>query len=296
MSSPAAAPRPPRPGTVTIAFWLQLAAALILLGLAAMAVAQAVHFDGQITRAAALVPDADPAEVSGERQSNVAMALIVGIPAVLLAGWLAATAGPLRRGSNIARILVFVASGAQLLVCFGQCCSGLFVPMLVAPEVEAPSSADFDEEWETSEFFDTLYSGNDPFGELFFPAAGLTVLAVLALVAAVVLLLALPPAAGWFVPRPAAADAPPWESPPPGYAAPQFVPAGYGYPPMPFVAPAPGTPGLLPPGQYVPAGYLICPDPAAHLTPTPPGDEPPTGESTVPLPTTPGDTPGAVGS
>ncbi|KOX14835.1 hypothetical protein ADK66_01775 [Micromonospora sp. NRRL B-16802] len=293
MSPPAAAPRPPRPGTVTIAFWLQLAVALILLGLAALAVAQAVHFDGQITRAARLVPDADPAEVASERQGNVLMALVVGVPAVLLAGWLAATAGPLRRGSNIARILVFAASGAQLLVCFGQCCSGFLVSMLVAPEIEAPSSADFDDEWETSKFLDTLYSGTDPLDELFFPMAGLSVLAVLALIGAVVLLLALPPAAGWFVPRPAPADA----APPSGYAVAPFIPAGYAYPPLPIVAQAPGVPGFLPPGQYVPAGYLICPDPAAHLTPTPPGtpDEPPTTPSTVP-PATPGDTPDAEGS
>ncbi|MBM0231484.1 hypothetical protein JNW91_06175 [Micromonospora sp. STR1_7] len=57
MSPPAAASRPPRPATVTIAFWLQLAVVLVLLGLAALTVAQAVHFDGQIDRAVRLVPD-----------------------------------------------------------------------------------------------------------------------------------------------------------------------------------------------------------------------------------------------
>ncbi|MEU8152671.1 hypothetical protein AB0B94_03275 [Micromonospora sp. NPDC048986] len=98
--------------------------ALVLLGLAALTVAEAVHFDGQIDRAVRLVPDADPDEVAGERQGNVAMTLILGVPAVLLAVWLAATAVPLRRGVNVARILVFVASGGQLLICFAQCRSG----------------------------------------------------------------------------------------------------------------------------------------------------------------------------
>ncbi|WP_410819740.1 hypothetical protein [Micromonospora sp. 050-3] len=280
MSPPVAAPRPPRPATVTIAFWLQLAVVLVLLGLAALTVAEAVHFDGQIDRAARLVPDADPDEVAGERQGNVAMTLILGVPAVLLAIWLAATAVPVRRGANLARILVFVASGAQLLVCFAQCCSGGFlVPLLTMPEMGDEPPPDWDEEWETSTFFDTLYSGTDPWDDLFFPAAGLGVLTVLALSAAVVLLLALPPANRWFVPRTAneALPGPAWVMPVPTYA-----PTGYGYPTAPFV------PGFLPPSQPLPPGYLICPDPAAHLTPGAPGTSPgPTGPSTAPPQDTP---------
>ncbi|MFE9190346.1 hypothetical protein ACFYL6_12110 [Micromonospora sp. NPDC007208] len=272
MSPPAAAPRPPRPTTVTIAFWLQLAVVLVLLGLAALTVAEAVHFDGQIDRAVRLVPDADPDEVAGERQGNIATTLILGVPAVLLAIWLAATAVPVRRGANVARILVFVASGVQLLVCFAQCCSGGFlVPLLVAPELAAEPSPEWDEEWETSTFFDTLYAGTDPWDDVFFPAAGLGVLTVLALSAAVVLLLALPPANRWFVPRTAgeALPDPAWTMPVPYYA-----PPGYGYPTVPLV------PGFLPPSQPLPPGYLICPDPAAHLTPGAPSSSPgPTGPS-----------------
>ncbi|MEU8419871.1 hypothetical protein AB0C15_03225 [Micromonospora sp. NPDC048835] len=259
-------PRPPRPVTVTIAFWLQLAVVLVLLGLAALAVVEAVHFDGQIDRAVRLVPDADPEEVSGERQGNVAMTLILGVPAVLLAVWLAVTAVPVRRGANVARILVFVASGAQLLVCFAQCCSGgLLVPLLTMPEISDEPPPDWDEEWETSTFFDTLYSGTDAWDGLLVPAAGLGVLTVLALSAAVALLLALPPANRWFVPR-AANEAPPgpaWVMPVPAYA-----PTGYGYPTAPLV------PGFLPPNQPLPPGYLICPDPAAHLSPGAPGTSP----------------------
>ncbi|MET7667593.1 hypothetical protein [Micromonospora luteifusca] len=275
MSPPATAPRPPRPVTVTIAFWLQLAVVLVLLGLAALTVADAVHFDGQIDRAVRLVPDADPEEVTGERQRNVAMALILGVPAVLLAVWLAVTAVPVRRGGNVARILVFVASGTQLLVCVAQCCSGGFlVPLLTIPETSAEPPADWDEEWETSTFFDTLYSGNESWDALFIPAAGLGVLTVLTLSVAVVLLLALPPANRWFVPRTAneALPGPAWVMPVPTY-----VPTGYGYPTAPLV------PGFLPPSQPLPPGYLICPDPAAHLTPGAPGTSPgPTGPTAAP--------------
>ncbi|MEH0928739.1 hypothetical protein [Micromonospora sp. CPCC 205558] len=275
MSPPATAPRPPRPVTVTIAFWLQLAVVLVLLGLAALTVVQAVHFDGQIDRAVRLVPDADPDEVTGERRGNIATALILGVPAVLLAIWLAATVVPVRRGANVARILVFVASGAQLLVCFAQCCSGAFiVPLLAAPEIGAEPPPEWDEEWETSTFFDTLYSGTDPWDDLFFPAAGLGVLTVLTLSAAVVLLLALSPANRWFVPR-TANETPPGPARP--MPIPTYAPIGYGYPTTPLV------PGFLPPGQPLPPGYLICPDPAAHLTPGVPGTLPgPTAPPTAP--------------
>ncbi|MEH1164751.1 hypothetical protein V6V47_05125 [Micromonospora sp. CPCC 205539] len=273
MSAPA---RPPRPGTVTVAFWLQLTMVLILVALAAMAVAEAVHFDDEISRAARLVSDADPAEVAGERKSNVAITLIIAVPALLLAGWLAATAGPVRRGRNTARIMVFVASGAQLLVCFAQCCSGgLIVPTLFQPETVAEPGSD--DVWQESRFYDTLYSNADPLDNLFVPAAGVTVLAVLIMTAALVLLLALPPAHRWFVPRAASTEGPPapvalaWS--PPSYPA---IPA------YPFVPPAHGTPGFLPPGQQLPPGHLICPDPAAHLTPAPP--EAWAGESSTVVP------------
>ncbi|MGW0213181.1 hypothetical protein ACWDXH_02180 [Micromonospora chokoriensis] len=258
MSPPATVPRPPRPVIVTVAFWLQLAVVLVLLALAALAVAEAVHFDGQIDRAVRLVPDADPDEVAGERRGNVAMTLILGVPAVLLAIWLAVTAVPVRRGGNVARILVFVAGGAQLLVCFAQCCSaGFLVPLLTAPEFGPEPPPDWDE-WETSTFFDTLYSGTDPWDQLLVPVAGLGVLTVLALTAGMVLLLALPPAHRWFVPGSVkeTPPAPAWSMPGPSYAMP-----AYGYPPVPLV------PGFPPPSQQLPSGYLICPDPAAHLPP-----------------------------
>jgi hypothetical protein len=48
--------RPPRPASVTVAFWLQIGAVGLLLGLIGLAVAHAVYFDEQISRAVALVP------------------------------------------------------------------------------------------------------------------------------------------------------------------------------------------------------------------------------------------------
>ena len=89
--------RPPRPVTVTVAFWLQIATVAVLLAVVGLAVAGAVLFDAEITRAARQVADADPAEVRGERTGNAVRALIVAVPAALLAIWLAATALPLWR-------------------------------------------------------------------------------------------------------------------------------------------------------------------------------------------------------
>lgn len=270
MTQPVAEPvRPVRPVTVTIAFWLQLAIVVFLLGLVGLVVAEAVHFDGQIDRAVRLVPDADPAEVAEERFGNIVMSMILGLPALLLAIWLAATALPVRRGGNTARILVFVAGGAQLLICFGQACSGGFlIPLSFAAgmgtewEGEGPPvGSDDDGLWEESKFLETLYSGPYAFADLLFPLAAVGVLTVLLLTAAVVLLLALPSANGYFVPR-AATPIPVGQYPmvPAGYAMPGYgVPAGYGVPP----------------------GYMICPDPALHLAPSQAAPVP-AGESTDP--------------
>jgi hypothetical protein len=260
MTAPADAPvRPPRPVTVTIAFWLQLATVLVLLGLVALVVTQAVQWDGQIDRAVRAVPDADPDEVRGERWSNVTMAVVLGLPTLLLALWLAATARPVRRGGNVARILVFVAGGVQLVVCCGQSFVGAFVfPLLFAfgfddgPYVEGeyPEEGPVGPEaeiWTESKFFEELYSRSDPFDAVLFPLAGLGVLTVLVLTLAVVLLLALPPAHRWFVPR--AAPAAP------------MPPAGYPVVPLAYAPPVPHG------YQVVPPGYLICPDPAAHRAP-----------------------------
>ncbi|MGC1214241.1 MAG: hypothetical protein WA890_23650 [Micromonospora sp.] len=270
--SDAAPVRPTRPTIVTVAFWLQLAAVAVLLVLIALLVVEAVRYDGQIDRAVQLVPDADPMEVSDERSGNVVGALFLGVPALLLAVWLAATALPLARGSNTARILVFVAAGAQLLLCLGQGCMGaLVIPFALGAGFSDPG---FDPsegmppdggDWEQSKFLDTLYGLGDS-EDVVFGVGGIAVLMVLALTAAVVVLLLLPDAKGWFRPAPAApAGSYPMAL---GYGYPPFAampPYGYGYPPVP------------------PPGYLLCPDPALHLA-HPPTGATPSSPPEVPLP------------
>ena len=256
------AERPARPTQVTVAFWLQLAAVALLLGLVGVAVAYAVYFDGEISRAARLVPDADPVEVRDERGGNIFMTLMIGVPALLLAIWLAATAVPVRRGSNAGRILVFVAAGGQLLFCASQSCGGfLFLPLFVTlagDEVSGTDEAPFDEvPWEESEFYKTLYSESDPFLDILFPIAGFGTFLLLTLATAVVLLLVLPPANRYFVPRAVPtplAWAPSTPGQPAGHPA---HPAGY---PMPVSYP-------VPVGGPVPVSYPVCPDPAAHVRP-----------------------------
>ncbi|MER7004441.1 hypothetical protein ABT297_15535 [Dactylosporangium sp. NPDC000555] len=250
--------RPPRPAQVTVAFWLQFAAVALLLGIVGLVIADALHFDGEISRAAALVPDADPAEVSSERSGIVFMALFLGVPTLLLAVWLAATAVPLLRGSNVARILVFVAGGAQLLLCLLPGCGGfLLVPLFLAlgdADVTGPDEMPPQE----SKFLETLYSGSDSFSELSFLVGAAGALAALVLTGAVVLLVALPPAHRYFVPRAATPPAPVW---------PATIHPGGGYP--------------------LPVPYMICPDPSVHFAPdaAPPVSDPP--PAAPPEPTTP---------
>ncbi|MDG6103257.1 hypothetical protein Daura_17265 [Dactylosporangium aurantiacum] len=232
--------RPPRPAQVTVAFWLQLAAVVLLLGLTGLAIAHAVHYDREISRVAALVGSADPDEVRDERTGNVVATLFVGVPALVLAAWLSATARPVLRGSNVARVFVFVAGGGQLLLTLCQFCGGfLLLPLAFAvPDGGDDVVVDDGVSWEEhSDFLDTLYADPDLFSEIFFGGALLVALTVLVLTLAVVLLVALPPAHRYFVPK-----APqPW-------------------PPHPALGPMP---------------YYICPDPSAHLPAAPAHPEPP---------------------
>lgn len=240
--------RPARPAQVTIAFWLQLAAAALLLGLVGLVVANAVHFDGQISRVAALVPDADPAEVGSERAGNVFGALFIGVPTLLLAVWLTATAVPVLRGSNVGRILVFVAGGGQLLLCLLQMCSGLAIASFLFPIADEEVSGVDEVPWEESKFIETLYSRSDSFADVSFLAGSSGALVVFTLTGTVVLLLALPPAHGYFVPRTATPPAPVWPAP---------VHYSGGYP--------------------SPVPYVLCPDPSVHFPPVaaPPNPAPP---------------------
>lgn len=274
MNPPLAGPtRPPRPTFVTVASWFQIAAAVILLLLVGLMVAGAVHFDGQIDRAASLVPNADPAEVASERSGNVVMTVIPAVLALLLAGWLGGCVVPVRRGSNTGRILVFVAGGVQLLLCFGQACAGaLVIPLVIAtavgtgspPPAEPPPGADGYVPWEQSEFARVLYSHPDPLSDLLSLVVGVEMLAVLVLSAAVVLLLAMPPANRFFVPR-AAPALPTW---------PQPTPYGYLVPPGYMLVPYPGYRPVHPAtaGPWVGPGAAAPPADAGAPAPTESGD------------------------
>ncbi|XTZ13566.1 hypothetical protein ACQSSU_18750 [Micromonospora echinospora] len=273
--SPVEPVRAARPTAVTVAFWLQLATVVVLLVAVGLTVAAAVQFDGQIDRAAARVPDADPDEVSGERFGNIFMTVLVCLPALVLAGWLAATARPVLRGGGTARVLVFVAGGAQLLCCFGQGCLGFaFLPFFLAGEewTEPTAGPDGEPLWEESEFLDTLYGSAGVSGDLLTAAGGLGVGVALLLTLAVVLLLALPPGSRYF--QPEAGEQPPtpagsWSWPPVPVA-----PSAYAGPPSGPASPVgPHVVPVVPPGYpayyTVPPGYLICPDPSRHLPPPP---------------------------
>ncbi|WP_416901726.1 hypothetical protein [Micromonospora echinospora] len=274
--SPAEPLRPTRPTAVTVAFWLQLATVVVLLVAVGLTVAAAVQFDGQIDRAAARVPDADPDEVSGERFGNLFMTALFCLPALVLAGWLAATARPVLRGGGTARVLVFVAGGAQLLCCFGQGCLGFaFLPFFLVGEewTEPTTGPDGEPLWEESEFFDTLYGDAGVGGDLLTAAGGLGVGIALLLTLAVVLLLALPPGSRYF--RTDDGDRPPA---PPGWPWPGAS-GSYAGPHLPVVPPGYPTP----PVYALPPGYLICPDPSVHLPPQPRPEQPQS-----PSPDTPG--------
>ncbi|MBQ1050468.1 hypothetical protein KBX50_18575 [Micromonospora sp. C51] len=276
-------PRPPRPGTVTVAFWLQLATVVILLGLVTLLVLAAIDWNHAVDQAVRQVPNADPDQVRAERWNSVMMAAVFGVPALLLALWLGLTAPRVRAGSNTARVMVFVAGGVQLLLCVAQGCAGAFLipfglafAMAEGPYVDESYPEDVpppdDEFWQESDFIEALYDQPNPF-DMFFPLVGLGVLLVFLLTAAVVLLLALPPAHRWFVPRaePAAVWPPAGRDIPNahliGYALPMSYP---GYPAPPGYPPQPGfPPGYPPPGYPVPPGYGV-PD-AGYAVPGYPG-------------------------
>ncbi|WBB55895.1 hypothetical protein [Verrucosispora sp. WMMD573] len=281
-------PHPPRPGTVTVAFWLQLATVVILLGLVTLLVLAAIDWNHAVDQAVRQVPNADPHEVRAERFNSVMMAAVFGVPALLLALWLGLTAPRVRAGSNTARVMVFVAGGVQLLLCVAQGCAGalvipfgLAVAMTEGPYVDESYPEDVpppdDEFWQESDFFEALYDQPTSF-DMFFPLVGLGVLLVFLFTAAVVLLLALPPAHRWFVPRaePAAAW-PPGRDIPNAYLVGHTVPMGYPAPPgvpvLPSYPPPPGyPPGYPTPPPGYPPGYPTQPGyPSSPWYPPPPG-------------------------
>ena len=136
-----------RPATVTAAYALQLALTATLVVIIALAIADAVLYDGLIDQAARAT-GAGRDDVDGERASNVFGTLMIALPALLLAGWLGVTGWWVRRGSNVARILTLVALGAPLILGLVACVVGSLGGLLLAGLLLAPSGEPFPEEAE----------------------------------------------------------------------------------------------------------------------------------------------------
>ncbi|WP_345070210.1 hypothetical protein [Phytohabitans flavus] len=265
MTVPVAAPPPPaerrRPATVTVAFGLQLGVVAILLALAALTVVEAVVYDGLIDRAAELT-NADPEEVSMERASNVQITAFTTLAAVVLLALFAATAFPVRSGSNVARILTCVGAGIPALCCVA--CGGFGTLAAVLLIGFAPPE-DLDEEgpWlEETPFYDKLFELEST-GSAAWLGGLVPALIVLGCVLAIVvaILLLVPPSNRYYRP-----PLPPLTTP--GYPFAYPVPPG---PPYAYPAP-PGYPSAYP----VPPGYALVPIAYAAPAPPPPPQAPPT--------------------
>ncbi|MEV4627429.1 hypothetical protein AB0J90_14170 [Micromonospora sp. NPDC049523] len=258
-------PPPARPATVTVAGWLVWGVIGVLLAEIVLGIASAVHFSGEIDRAAALT-DPDPSEVSTERFGNILGLLFTGVPALVLVIWLAICVPPLLRGRNAARILTIVPAGLMLLLAcclpvgFGMMVGGFLLsgPVLDEPTASGPwpesepgAAPDYPDEpdfsqFEDSEFYDRLYLDTDPVWDLLGMAAPLLALLAFGLVVAVAVLLLTPSANRFFRP---------WHQPPtfwPGYPypVPVFTPPGYSWQPpiAPDVSGAAGDVGKEPTG------------------------------------------------
>ncbi|MFC0531814.1 hypothetical protein [Phytohabitans kaempferiae] len=269
MIIPAESPPPaarPRPATVTVAFRLQLGLVAVLLVLAVLMVVDAVAYSGLIDRAAELT-NADPDEVSMERAFNVEWAVMTGLPAIALLALFAATALPVRSGSNVARILTCVGAGFPLLCCgvAGGAGTLAMVPLLALEP----------EELEQEEFL----PGDSPFYDKLYelesagPTSGLAILipilifAAIAMAVAIAVLLLVPPSNRYYRPE----QPPPLQTP--VYPSVYPVPPGYALVPvsaliLPVTAPTPPAPGE-PPAADPPEKE----PPAAE----PPAAEPPAG-------------------
>ena len=251
--SAGAATSVPRPATVTVAFTFQVALVATLLLMIGMAVAGAVHFDALIDQAAR-APGADPGEAAAERSGNLAGALAAAVPELVLAVWLGSTAFPMRRGSNVARILTLVGLGTPLVLGLLGCLVGGAFGMLFA--LAGPDAAGPDGDPvagpDDSVFYQQLDRLDSDGWSIVLGVLGMAgvVLALLFGVATGVLLLT-GASDRYFRPRRPA-------PPPMTYPIPYPYPPAYGYqpywypapppPPMPGPAPPAGPPPTPPPG------------------------------------------------
>lgn len=187
-----AAPARARPATATVAFWLHIGGAGVGLIVVALVAGYAIWLDGLIDRAAELT-NANPHVVSEKRSSNAWIAAMVGGPALLIAIWLAATAVPVWRAREAARVLAIVGASVQVLGCCGANVTGWTAayPLLVLGASLRPG---YMEEGARSGFTDRLYEMQTESVLCVLPAAALVILAVMcvAWLAACVLLLVRP--------------------------------------------------------------------------------------------------------
>ncbi|RKR89120.1 hypothetical protein BDK92_3457 [Micromonospora pisi] len=244
---------------MTVAGWLLLAAAAVLLVDIALQVVYAISYHNRIDRIAALTRAA-PDEVTGERLGNMVTTLIPGALALLLVIWLAACVPPLLRGRNVARIFALIPVGLTLLCCAGQGAvasiipllifGGLTDPMIGAPPIDPdfPTDPDYPgdpdyrgdpdyPDYAESDFYGQLYSESDPVWDTVTLLSPVLVLIATALAAGAAVLLLLPSANRYFSAR---------------RHLPTYWP-GYGYPPPVGYPPV----GYLPPGY--PPGFTPAP-------------------------------------
>ena len=115
---------------------------------------------------------------------------------------------------------MFIGAGAHLLVLLAPCVAGFAViPFLVSDFSDAvPDDVPIDgAPWEQSQFLDTLYGRTTSFDDAFFGGVAIGTGIELLLVITIAILVAVPPAHRYFVPRP---PTPAWPAGYAGYAAP----------------------------------------------------------------------------
>ncbi|RKR89113.1 hypothetical protein BDK92_3450 [Micromonospora pisi] len=255
--NPSAAPvARPRPSTVTIAgYLLYLVAGLQVVQLV-LSLSVLDTFNDVFDEAYAGTDMADAGAAFGS--ASLIGGAVVGL---VVAAGLVVLALLNNRGKNPARIVTWVLGGLFF------CCSIAGLGLTAAGSALAPSSTDANtpDQAEIQRLLDERLPGwYNPL------TLTLSVITVLALLAALVLL-ALPPSNEFFrKPQPV------WEPPVPGAAYPAYPQAGY---------PQAGYPQSGPPQQYGPPTYPTPGDPAQQYGP-------PSGESAPPS-STPDDEPGS---
>lgn len=270
-------------------------------------IAGAIHYDGVIDRAGRL-SRVDPELVSLEHVGNVFTTVVGTVLVTLLAVLFAACLVPLRRGSNVARILILVAAGLILLACLGPVGAGaLFLPIafMASPFLAEEPWSDVSTPGETEAlsredaFYEALL---DPATDLFHLGVGASAFIVFGLMVAVAVLVLLPSANRFFVPRPEV-PALPWPMPMPMPMAGQVY---YGHPGTHFPPAHPHPQGypyvFVYPAGYWPAGVPGMPagPQPDSVGPTDPSDSPwqpdPSDPPSQPEPAAPASGPDSSGS